>query len=219
MGIFRSSVVALSVLVGGLVPAVPAAADDGIGPGAYRPYYPGIWQGLYAGVNGGWGWSGDASGYVVGGQVGYNWQSNKYVYGLEADISKTDIGISESVGGFGAIVTASASIDWITTIRGRFGILTQPGLLIYGTAGLAIVNASAHASINVLSCTPGLPCVNMGSSVHESTTGTGLVFGVGVEKQISETMTARLEYLEFGQTDRIGDFGIVRAGLTFKFGQ
>lgn len=208
MGILRSSSVALGVLIGALVPAVPAAADDGIGPGAYRPYYPGIWQGLYVGVNGGWGWSGDASGYVVGGQVGYNWQSNKYVYGLEADISKTDIGISETVVGFGAIVTASASIDWITTIRGRFGLLTQPGLLIYGTAGLAIVNASAHASVSAF---------GFGSSVHESTTGTGLVFGVGVEKQISETMTARLEYLEFGQTDRIGDFGILRAGLTFKF--
>src|SRR5262249_17731993 len=66
MGIFRSRTVALVVLVGALVPAVPAVADDGVGPGAYRPYYPGIWPGLYAGVNAGWGWSGDASG-VIGG--------------------------------------------------------------------------------------------------------------------------------------------------------
>jgi outer membrane immunogenic protein len=209
MGTFRSRVVALVVLVGAFVPAIPAGADDGIGPGAYRPNYPGIWQGLYVGANAGWGWSGDASGFVGGGQVGYNWQSNKFVYGLEADISAANIGVSETAVGFGAVVTASASVDWITTIRGRFGILTQPGFLIYGTGGLAIVNWSAHASVNAF---------GFGGSVSESGTGTGVVFGVGVEKQISETMSARLEYLEFGQTDRIGDFGVIRAGLNFKFG-
>jgi outer membrane immunogenic protein len=131
------------------------------------------------------------------------------VYGLEADISAANIGVSETAVGFGAVVTASASVDWITTIRGRFGILTQPGFLIYGTGGLAIVNWSAHASVNAF---------GFGGSVSESGTGTGVVFGVGVEKQISETMSARLEYLEFGQTDRIGDFGVIRAGLNFKFG-
>ena len=51
MGTLRSSIVALAVFVGALAPAVPAGADDGIGPGGYRPYYPGIWQGLYVGVN------------------------------------------------------------------------------------------------------------------------------------------------------------------------
>ena len=209
MGTFRSSIVALVVLVGSLVPAVPAAADDGIGPGVDRPYYPGIWQGLYAGVNAGWGWSGDASGVVGGGQIGYNWQSNKFVYGLEGDISASDIGVTETVVGFGAIASASASIDWITTIRGRFGVLTQPGLLIYGTAGLAIVNSSVHANISAF---------GFGANFHESATGSGFVFGVGVEHQLTERMSARLEYLEFGQTDRIGDFGIVRAGLNFKFG-
>jgi len=209
MGTFRSSAVALVLLVGALGPAIPAAADDSIGPGAYRPYHPGIWQGLYVGVDGGWGWSGDASGVVGGGLVGYNWQSKQFVYGVEADVSAADIGVSYTAVGFGAVATASASIDWITTIRGRFGVLTQPGLLIYGTAGLAIVSWSAHASISGM---------GFGESFSASGTGTGVVFGVGVEKQISETMSARVEYLEFGQSDRIGDFGVLRAGLNFKFG-
>src|SRR5690242_4528994 len=92
MGTFRGSAVALVVLVGTLVPAVPAGADDAIGgPDAYRPYYPGIWQGLYAGVNAGWGWSGDASGVIGGGQIGYNWRSNQFVYGLEGDVAAADI--------------------------------------------------------------------------------------------------------------------------------
>jgi hypothetical protein len=51
---------------------------------------------------------------------------------------------------------------------------------------------------------------------RESDTETGVVFGVGVESKLTERMSARLEYLEFGPPDRIGDFGVVRAGLNFK---
>src|SRR5262245_33187694 len=123
MGTLRSSVVALAVLVGAFVATVSAAADEGNGPGAYRPYYPGIWQGLYGGVNVGWGGSGDASGVGGGGQIGYNWQSNQYICGLEGDISAADIGISETIVVPGAVLNASASIDWIATIRGRVGVL------------------------------------------------------------------------------------------------
>ena len=175
MGTLRSSVVALAVLVGAFVATVPAAADEGNGPGAYRPYYPGIWQGLYGGVNVGWGGSGDASGVGGGGQIGYNWQSNQYICGLEGDISAADIGISETIVVPGAVLNASASIDWIATIRGRVGVLVQPRLLIYGTAGLAIVNAEAHGSVNAFGFRQ--------LSARESTTETGLVFAVGVEEQ------------------------------------
>jgi outer membrane immunogenic protein len=209
MGTFRSIAVALVVVVGALVPRVPAAADDGIGPGAYRPYYPGIWQGLYGGVNGGWGWSGDASGVVGGGQIGYNWQSRQYVYGLEADASAADIGISETFVVPGAVLHASASVDFLATVRGRLGVLVQPNLLIYGTAGLAIVHAEAHASVNTMFG---------GISGRASDTETGFVYGIGVESQLNEKMSWRLEYLGFSEPDRIGDFGIVRAGLNFKFG-
>ena len=68
MGTFRSSVVALIVLVGALVPAVPAAADEGYGrPGVYQPYYPSIWQGLYGGIH--LGWAGPAMPMVPLGEV------------------------------------------------------------------------------------------------------------------------------------------------------
>jgi len=202
MGTFRSTIVALVVGVGAFVPAIPAVADDGIGPGVYRPYYPGIWQGLYAGGNVGWGWSGDASGVIGGGQIGYNWQSKQFVYGVEGDISAADIGTS--VGG--PFFNFSASIDWLTTVRGRAGVLVQPNLLIYATAGVGVVHWQAHANAF------GIPLVE--TSGNE----TGFVFGIGVESQWSERMSWRLEYLGFNE-DRVGDFGVLRAGLNFKLGQ
>ena len=56
-------------------------------------------------------------------------------------------------------------------------------------------------------------------SASESVTETGFVYGVGVESKLSERMSVRVEYLGLGNLDKVGDFGIVRAGLNFKFGQ
>jgi len=60
------------------------------------------WSGFYIGANGGWGEShscvdffnaagtdfttgcGDRSGGLFGGQIGYRWQANQFVFGLEA---------------------------------------------------------------------------------------------------------------------------------------
>ena len=87
-----------------------------------KPYYPSIWQGFYGGVNLGYGWSGDAQGVVGGGQVGFNWQSQQFVYGIEADLSLSDIGVSDTLVGPGVVIKATGSIDWLATIRGRYGV-------------------------------------------------------------------------------------------------
>ena len=211
MGTFGRGIAALAVLTGAAAMASPAVADGGPGPAYFdQPYLPSIWQGLYGGVHLGWGWSGDADGVVGGGQLGYNWQSRQFVYGLEADISAADIGISEAFVVPGAVLSASASIDWLATFRGRLGVLVQPNLLVYGTAGLAVVHAEAHGSVTTF----GFGQI----SASASDTGTGLVYGIGVESMWTERMSMRLEYLSFSEPDRIGDFGIVRAGLNFKFG-
>ena len=109
MEVLRRGIVALVVLIATAALTAPARADGGRWPpGAEAPYYPAIWQGLYGGVNVGYGWSGDANGAVGGGQLGYNWQRNQFVYGLEADISAADIGISETIVVPGAVLNASA---------------------------------------------------------------------------------------------------------------
>jgi outer membrane immunogenic protein len=205
------TVIGATALIGAAAVTVPAVADGGQEPAYFeRAYYPSIWQGLYGGVHLGWGWSDDADGVVGGGQFGYNWQSQQFVYGIEADISGADIGVSETFVVPGAVLNASASIDWLATIRGRVGVLVQPRLLLYGTAGLSIVNAEARGSVSAI----GLGTLG----VRESDTETGFVYGIGVEGKLTDRTSARLEYLEFSEPDRIGDFGILRAGLNFKFG-
>ena len=58
------------------------------------------WSGFYIGAHGGWGFgSGDFDdGFVVGGQIGVNWQFNNFVLGAEGDGSFTDWGDTNAVG-------------------------------------------------------------------------------------------------------------------------
>src|SRR5262245_41362135 len=199
----------LVLILGGVgLASLPAKADDGQYPGSAPPYLdrPSIWQGLYAGVHLGWGSSGSLDGVVGGGQVGYNWQVNQIVYGLEADASFAHISGGTSIN-FGGIASASASIDWLASARGRVGILLNPRLLAYTTAGVGISRASWETQV--------LWIKNSGSD-----TSTGFVFGIGVEGKMSETLSARIEYLTGFDNDISNNgAGIVRAGLNWKLGQ
>jgi len=104
---FRS--VALAFLLATLVAPGALAADLGGRPGrgkiarpepplALEHAPPFSWSGLYLGGHVGYGWSEidwqdgiaaghDGSGWLAGGQIGYNLQAGRLVYGVEADIS------------------------------------------------------------------------------------------------------------------------------------
>ncbi len=135
--------------------AVSEAADAPRGP-AYRPPPPPIpfftWTGFYAGAHIGVGWSdgdgsGNSSGFVGGGQVGFNYQINQWVLGLEADIAGTTIGDSVSVAVPGAVVTGSGSLDWVSTLAPRIGYAFDRWL-VYGKFGGAWAHGSGSVSVN-----------------------------------------------------------------------
>jgi opacity protein-like surface antigen len=189
MRLLRESVMA--VAIGAAVLAAPAAADDRGGP------HPWSWQGSYAGVHVGFG---DMDGFFGGGQIGYNWQNGKLVYGVEADLALSSMEESLCVGGLGCV---SASVDWLATVRGRAGYLIDPSILVYGTAGFGIVSWSLDANV------VGFP------GLHADGTETDLVLGLGVEAKINETMTGRLEVLTSDELE--GE--VFRAALNFKLGK
>src|ERR1700747_1039263 len=103
------------------------------------------WRGFYIGLTGGGGWSHtcwtntntlgfptvpsvsegchDASGGMIGGQVGYRWQSANWVFGVEGQGDWADIkGSNVSAAGLGAPpggVTNQTKIDAIGLITGQ----------------------------------------------------------------------------------------------------
>jgi outer membrane immunogenic protein len=197
----RKAVIALAVLVGWAVASIPAVADGGNRAYPDRSHYPSIWQGLYAGLHVG---AGDGDGILGGGQVGYNWQSGRVVYGVEADFALSSIEEEATACVGFTCARASASLDWMATVRGRVGYLVDPRILLYATAGIGLVSWSAEGSIS------GCPQCGFKLDGTES----GLVFGLGVEGKISETMTARIEFLTGDDLEA----DVVRAALNFKLG-
>jgi outer membrane immunogenic protein len=171
---------------------VAAAAD--LPPAPAAPYYkaaayvpPGYtWSGFYLGVNGGgaWGRSSwttangfDTSGGFVGGTIGYNYQVEQAVLGIEGDIDWADINGSTSVLGCPS-TSCKTNDDWLATVRARLGYAADR-FMPYVTGGLAVGDIKASL--------PGF--------AGSSATNVGWTAGGGIEFAIAGHWTAKAEYL------------------------
>jgi outer membrane immunogenic protein len=182
------------------------AADLGGGPPVYSsvkdaPYVrPFTWTGLYLGAHLGYGWtdtdwsfvgssfSGTGSGGLLGGQIGYNIQSGRFVYGLEGDASSS--WIDGSTGCAPGVFNCDHTVNWLASVRGRLGVtINDNRTLLYATAGVAWANADWTSRD---AATGGI----VGSTF--SKTQTGWVAGAGIEHMLTEKLSARIEYLYYG---------------------
>lgn len=191
------------------------------------------WTGIYVGVNAGYGFStndrsevfipgigtvrdgGGSSGFVGGGQIGYNYQFGQFVLGVETDIQFADLSSR------GDRVFGSNGVDFFGTVRGRAGFAFDRALL-YGTGGFAYGGGGGNNDCTLL----GTICSN-----RDDVRG-GWTVGGGLEYAFTPNLTGKVEGL-FVNLDRSGnsvtvrrvvvdgrkqdEFGVVRAGLNFKF--
>lgn len=179
-------------------------------PAPIAPVYN--WTGFYGGLNAGGSW-GQASnsytfvtaagvplpiatdtshpnGFIGGGQLGYNWQVNSWVLGLETDLQgSTQRGSASAVGAACGVCTVSATdkVTWLGTTRGRIGV-TSGSWLAYVTGGVAYAGVQSNGMQPVI----GIPVV---PTTGGSTTRTGWTLGGGVEAPISGKWTWKIEYL------------------------
>ena len=211
--------------------------------GAASPAYN--WTGFFVGGNLGYGWgtesniltftdptvtvpgvipsghSNTLTGFIGGGGVGYNYQLNSVVVGLEADISYTYFaGSASSSGAFApiggpwaALLTSpfsysqSSQLDWFSTVRGRIGLASASNFLIYATGGLAFGRAEATTLLT-------FPLVSFAGK--ESGAKTGWTAGGGVEYALGNQWSAKFEYLYFDLGSLLVDDAAIPPTPTFK---
>ncbi len=185
---------------------------------AYVPVFN--WTGFYVGLNLGGAW-GDASvsgftggqmtGVIGGGQVGYNWQMNNFLLGVEADIQGSSQRRSDTAAG----VTLTQESPWFGTARARAG-LTFDRHLVYVTGGAAWLSYRLSATA-------------AGATASADTSKLGWTVGGGWEWMFAPQWSAKVEYLHLdtGNTTitlagvaipnaRLRD-NVVRVGVNYHF--
>jgi outer membrane immunogenic protein len=223
---------------------------------------PFTWTGVYLGINAGYGTQStsgnqycttpggvvggigcsvgmpanlDPSGAFVGGQLGANYQTGMFVWGVEADIHVSHI--NDTSGALptpccipllttpGAL-TRSQNLDWFGTVRGRLGLAIWERALVYGTGG--VMYGEEVVNMNMV-----FPAV--GYQATSSGTHTGWVAGGGIEYAFTNNLSAKVEglYYDLGSetvafTSPITHFtesanfgykgALVRLGANLKFG-
>jgi opacity protein-like surface antigen len=185
-------------------------------------------------------------GFIGGGTAGYNWQAGMWVYGIEGDISGTNLKGAQACGPLvGNLVaagpffntTCNASADWIATVAGRVGITWERALL-YVKAGAAWTDADYSltcnagplngAGVGVLSS-----CFNLAGALVNSSAASnshvGYTVGFGSEFALTQQWSAKAEYafMDFGDKNVVGSDGTLfnlgtkvsqyKVGLNYRF--
>lgn len=196
------------------------------------------WTGLYIGgqVGGGWnrasgmdptmpadGWASErGSGFLAGGQLGFNYQIGSVVLGAEGSYAWSGVKISDG-GPFagGAGLTVVDKNDYIATAAGRVGYAFDR-VLVFGKGGAAWTRDKLDANDGI------------GGTGSGSFNRTGWVAGAGVEYAFLQNWSVKLEYnyLGFGPVNELpttaGGLGVTPAvvkldiqtvllGVNFRF--
>lgn len=152
-------------------------------------------------------------GFVAGLQAGYNWQTGRWVLGVEADIQWTGqkgdanfLCAATAVGGPclpgatflppgtpGAALSIEQKLQWFGTLRARLGHTLTPTSLLYVTGGLAFGNIKTNAALTGTTATA--PPVTATAVASNSSTELGWVIGIGFETVLSDRWTGKIEYL------------------------
>ena len=131
-------------------------------------------------------------GYVAGGQMGYNVQVGRVVYGIEADYGWSNAkGARACTGGTSAFFfNCEAEVNSLASLTGRVGH-TWGRALFYVKGGLAAGEATVQTSQN-----QNVPTPPSNTAVNgESQWLLGWTVGAGMEFALTDRWSAKAEYI------------------------
>jgi outer membrane immunogenic protein len=162
---------------------------------------PPTWQGLYVGVNAGYAWGRDAvdvvdetptgtfsnnvSGFVGGGQIGYNWQHSWLVIGPEIDLGWLGLSGDTTQPG-NSLIAAHVKSGFYADATGRIGVASGP-VLIYAKGGYAYFGGSL-----------GISDTGEGSDSHSGLSGWTIGGGVELMHSAHWSIKGEYQYFDFG---------------------
>lgn len=209
------STVAAAAMLTGIAVTGARAADVVAEPAAHD------WTGLYIGAHVGYGEANfdgciecdtdgsdmdasdlDLSDVVGGGHLGYNFQMDSLVLGIEADFSWVGFEDSYELSGGDHL---SGDVDYLASVRARAGY-AMDDMLIYATGGVAFTEATVEGDQH-------------GNNDESKFNDIGGVVGGGLEWAVSDLVSLRAEglYYFFGDKEDASDWHSAGDGEEFEF--
>jgi outer membrane immunogenic protein len=189
MTLHKPTGVALAVAIAMLAPPIAAQQPSP------------SWNGFYAGLNAGGIWSsttapfgmnnsggeldGVGSGFAGGAQAGYNYLMGAVLLGAEFDFQGSTLTSNVNGSAGPSTVNAVEKMPWFSTMRARIGYPVG-SVLPYVTGGAVWGERSIEGNVST-----------MGSFYADTTFWTWTVGG-GIEGQVADRWTMKLEYLYVG---------------------
>ena len=254
MGMHRFAIFGLGLLSVVGVSGTASAADLAARPYTKAPPLASVydWSGFYIGLNGGGGsahgcWDitsvagvaitpparegcNTGTGGLVGGQIGYRWQSANWVFGLEAQGDWADLK------GTNASLTAlipynnETKVDAIGLFTGQIGYAWN-NVLVYLKGGAAVTDNkySSYFPVGNIFAAAGVPWNSASDTRWGGTVGAGLEFGFAPNWSVAleydhlfmdkPNVTFPTSTIAVGRADNISqnvDIGTIR--LNYRFG-
>lgn len=213
------STVAAAAMITGIAMTGARAADIIAEPAAHD------WSGLYIGAHVGYGeafFNGcvscggdqdedldasdlDLSDVVGGGHLGYNFQMDSLVLGIEADFTWAGFDDSANEAGGSGGDRINGDVDYLASIRARAGY-AMDDILVYATGGVAFTEAEIEGEQH-------------GNFDNAKFNDVGGVVGGGVEWAASDMVSLRAEglYYFFGDKEDVSDWHSAYDGEEFEF--
>ena len=213
-----------------LAPVAASAADIPLKAAPRAVAIDPSWSGLYFGVHAGANWqraqthgaytgsggpnvgsltvpvtnSLTKTGFIGGGQIGFNFQQGSLVYGLEGDFSSLSGKMAIIQPALDKTVTTTNRINWLATLRGRLGFAVGGNTMIYGTAGVAFGGVKNTYGY-------------VGTLYEDRSTRTGYVAGLGAEHMLNSNWLLQIEGLYVDLGDKTVNCVGCSGGLTTTF--
>ena len=148
------------------------------------------------------------SGFLGGGQIGYNFQSGWAVFGVQADIAGLDVkGTTPCL----VVISCTAKSHWLATVSGRFGGVVADKTLVYVKGGAAWLNTT-H-SLDVPALGGGFGGFGAFTGTSADSTALGWLLGFGAEYAFTQNWSAFIEYDYMGFDKKSVAFNLVAPGV------
>src|SRR5215467_11271395 len=164
------------------------------------------WTGPYVGVSVGSNWGSqhwatqggtvdpDFAGFLAGGQAGYNYQTGRFVGGIEVDAGASNARGAKACPFQPLLLGCEDDVGVLGSLTARFGY-TWGRALFYAKGGWAFGEVTAGTSLNFVD--PALAFPPFPGATKSTNWENGWTVGVGMEYALTERWSAKAEYMHY----------------------